>query len=131
MSGPRSGEPVRQLQGMLGQVHSQTCVTVNINDMVSFKILCSDQGAKAQAYKLSSNKRQASQPKPGAQATARINKLQGSERQVQAQSPKLRGTSYKHVVFFYVFTWKANLVRGYLDFVTRLLNFNSKVKRTH
>ena len=47
---------------------------------------------------------------------ARVNKLQDPSARVQAVSPKLRVTSYKHEGIGFMFHVKGNLVRGYLDF---------------
>ena len=52
----------------------------------------------------------------GLKRQARINKLQDPSARVQAERPKLRGTSYKHIGILFMFRVEGNLVRGYLDF---------------
>ena len=50
------------------------------------------------------------------QVQAASHKLQDPSARVQAERPKLRGTSYKHISILFMFRVEGNLVRGYLDF---------------
>ena len=107
----------------------QMCVTVNINDMVSPKILRSAQGAKAQAYKRSSSRRQADQPR-----------AKGSSCKPEFTSSRIRAPGYKRTsprsrvqatrikVFSVCFTWKL-IWWGEKRILLPDVTFNSRVKK--
>ena len=71
-------------------------------------------GASLQALKLETTSIPARDQ--GLKRQAASHKLQDPSARVQAESPKLRGTSYKHIGILFMFRVEGNLVRGYLDF---------------
>ena len=112
-----------------GTERRQTCVTVNINDMVSPKILRCAQGAKAQAYKLSSFERTSSQPahkgssfKP--ECTSSRIRAPGYKRQV----PSSGAQATRIKVFSVCFTWKL-IWWGEKRILLPDVTFNSRVKK--